>query len=95
MQDMVRKGRWRGGNHKGARNPRAKLTAEQADTIKQLIRDGETNVAIASEFGVSHGLISAIRRGKAWGSVPLQPKYSSLMKDDDKPATLYTGECDG
>lgn len=81
MQDKVRKGRARSGNQKGENNPRSKLTADQAEQVKQLITSGRTNTEIAKQFGVSHTLISAIRRGKAWGNVPLQPKYESLRQE--------------
>lgn len=81
MRDMVRKGRGNSGDKRGENNGRAKLTAAQVAEIKALIMSGETNVAISKRFGVTHHLISKIRIGKAWGNVPLQPKYESLRKE--------------
>lgn len=76
--DKIAKGRNRTGNQKGESNPRARLTLDQVATIKTLIGNGLTNVAIGRQFGVSHYLVSKIRRGRAWGTEPMQPKYESL-----------------
>lgn len=69
--DMVAKGRWRGGDHRGARNPGAMLDDERVRAIWSLILAGKTNVAIAEQFGVHHATISAIRRGKTWAHITL------------------------
>lgn len=76
--DMIAKGRKRCGDHKGESNANAILTAEQVSVIRRRILTGETNVAIAADYGVTHQLISRIRRGRSWGSEPMQPKYASL-----------------
>lgn len=64
--DMMAKGRWRGGNNKRTNNPQARLTEEDVAEIRRSIAFGQTNVSIAARYGVTHSLISAIRRGKAW-----------------------------
>lgn len=69
MDDMRRKGRVRNFSASGAKNPRAKLTADQAIAIKKRIAAGEKNQPLADEYGVSDSAISLIRRGKAWASV--------------------------
>jgi hypothetical protein len=71
--DMVAKGRWKGGNHRGARNPTAILDDAKVREIWALILAGKTNTAIAERYGVHHATISAIRRGKIWTRVkPLE-----------------------
>ncbi len=65
--DMVTKGRHKNGDLRGEKNPRAKLSADQVSVIKQRIARGETNTSIAQDYGVSHALISCIKRGRAWG----------------------------
>lgn len=76
--DMLAKGRWRSGDHRGEQNGYAKVTAAQVETIRRRILAGETNVAIAADYGVTHQAISRIRRGKSWGEPAMQPKYASL-----------------
>jgi hypothetical protein len=76
--DMVRKGRSPRRDQRGELNGAAKLTALQAAKVKDLIRAGMTNTAIADRFGVTHQLISRIRRGRAWGAEPLGARYASL-----------------
>lgn len=43
-----------------------KLTLETAQQIRARALRGEKQQALATEFGVHHSLISAIKRGKAW-----------------------------
>lgn len=78
--DMVAKGRQRTAEQAGEHNGAAKLTGAQVEVIRDLIRSGLTNTAIAARFGVSHHNISRIRRGRAWGAEPMQPKYASLRQ---------------
>lgn len=80
MADMVAKGRARGGSPKGELAHNAKLTAEDMEKVKAMIAGGSTNKAIGRVFGVTHQAISRIRRGKAWGVEPMQPKYQSLRR---------------
>ena len=70
MADMVRKGRQRQADNRGEKNGNARLTAEQVDTIRAQIARGDFNTVIAARFGVTHSMISRIRRGRAW--VPQQ-----------------------
>jgi len=68
MRDAKTRGRFRSGDNRGERNPRARLKAADVAKIRQLISRGQTNVAIAQHFGVSHSMISRIRRGRSWRS---------------------------
>jgi hypothetical protein len=76
--DMVRKGRASKQDQRGERNKAAKLSAEQIETIRDLIRANLTNTAIAARYGVTHQAISRIRRGRSWGDEPMQAPYASL-----------------
>ena len=69
LQVKRERGRSGNGGLSGERNPRAKLTEMSVLKIRQRIAAGAYNVDIAKEFGVTHSMISAIRRGKAWGSI--------------------------
>lgn len=68
MRDMVERGRAPVRDQRGERNGAAKLTAANVETIRELIEMGQTNTAIAARFGVSHSLISNIRRGVSWAA---------------------------
>lgn len=48
-------------------NPLQKITVEQVMEIKKRITNGEKLKSIASSYGVSLSLISAIKVGKRWG----------------------------
>ena len=79
--DMARKGRSPKNDRKGSKNSRAVLNLADVTQIKRLIGQGFTNVAIAPPFGVTHSLISAIRRGKIWGiEKPLTGRYASIRQ---------------
>jgi hypothetical protein len=64
--DKIAKGRNITADLSGTRNPRARLTEQQVEEIRCLIMQGGLNTEIAKEYGVSHGMISRIRLGKAW-----------------------------
>lgn len=59
--DKVSKGRC--ARMPGEKNPRAKLTIEQADTIRLM---AGTHEAIAARFGVSRTLVGKIKSGLNW-----------------------------
>jgi hypothetical protein len=64
QDDMRAKGRQavvRGSSHRWA-----KLTEEQVSSIRSRYRSGEMGKDLASEFGVSRGLISLIVNNKVW-----------------------------
>jgi hypothetical protein len=75
--DMVAKGRKVSADQRGENNGCAKLTEAQVAVIKRCIMQGESNMCLGRRFNVSHSLISRIRRGRSWGTVPLQPPYSN------------------
>lgn len=64
--DKMARGRWRGGDHGGSKNPRAKLTEDDLPAIIDRFRRGWTNKAIARELPVDHALVSRIRVGRSW-----------------------------
>jgi hypothetical protein len=78
--DMVRKGRAAKRDQSGERNGAAKLAASDVEAIRAKILSGLTNVAIAAQYGVTHQIISKIRRGRAWGGEPMQAPYRSLKR---------------
>lgn len=79
-QDMVKKGRSRGGPPSGDRNPmrmyrgllsgerngNAKFNRTQIDEIRSAHERGETQVSIAARYGVRQSDISRIVRFEAW-----------------------------
>ena len=67
-RDMVERGRARQGPAKGEKNGNAKLNGEAVARIRELFKQGKTNTAIAKDYGVTHAMISSIRRGKSWVS---------------------------
>lgn len=76
VRDAVERCRYRSGNTPGtaARGealPIAKLTDEKVKTIRALFSSGESHRDIATLFGVTHGTIGAVIRGKTWRHVPL------------------------
>ena len=54
---------------RGSRCKSSKLTEDQVTTIKRLRESGETLVALAKKFNVSHENIAAIVNGKTWRHV--------------------------
>ena len=62
MRDMVEKGR----AHPGEKHGRAKLTDDQALTIRRRRAAGERGVDLAREYGVTTRTITRIVRGENW-----------------------------
>lgn len=84
MRDMSSKGRARGNgkDNKGSENPSSKL---EEDKVKLIIEDLPlfNNKELGLKFGVSHGTISLIRRGKTWKHLPrktISKKYESIKR---------------
>lgn len=73
VQDMISKGRFVSYDMNGEKNPSAKLSAQQAETIKLRLKSGECRRKIAADFGVSYSLIGEIARGKLWATSPTDP----------------------
>lgn len=66
VADKMRKGRNRTGDHRGAQNPRAKLSDEQ---VREIRRASGTLTEIGLKYGVSFATIWGIKRGKKWRHV--------------------------
>lgn len=69
MADMKAKKRAASSDRIGELNWRAKLTIEQVQVIRQLRQSGLGSTVIAKQFGVSHGTVSDILRGRRWRAV--------------------------
>lgn len=65
-RDKAAKGRVVSPSRPGEANPRSKLSAAEVTTIRSRIAAGDTNTAIAQDYGVTHSNISRIRLGKSW-----------------------------
>lgn len=76
--DMRNKGRCRlvpGGNRKrGEQLGQSKLTNNKVVEIRALIRDGFSQRAIASKYGVTQSSISRVMRGVCWSHVKEESK---------------------
>ena len=67
MNDMKNKGRSPKSKSFGEQNGKAKLTKENVNEIKKLLKEGNlTQSIIGEKFNVSRENISAISRGKTW-----------------------------
>lgn len=64
--DAVAKGRQKGRSSPGSTNPRAILNEVDVRNILLMISQGRKNIDIAPHFGVTHSMISRIRRGLSW-----------------------------
>ena len=64
VADMMKK--HRGVSRPGQESGRAKLTWEHARAIRLRHEAGETQIALAREFGLSQPTISALLRGESW-----------------------------
>jgi hypothetical protein len=62
-EDKIAHGR----SNRGERNRAVKLTPAQVLEIRERVAKGETSDAIAAIYGVTRGLINAIKSGRAWG----------------------------
>lgn len=67
-KDMMQKRRFRPGkqNNNGERNPNAKLTSKQVDSIKVLFQYGITQKQIANSLSLNRSTIQRIASGKNW-----------------------------
>jgi len=64
--DAVERGRFPVRDQRGERNNAAKLNGSHIEEIRLRISMGHRNTDIARDYGVSHSLISRIRRNKSW-----------------------------
>lgn len=53
---------------KGESHPMSKLTAMEVNEIRRRLDGGEKGAVLAREFGVSRGMVSNIKLGKAWAT---------------------------
>jgi len=65
-RDMFAKGRGRPGMVAGERHGRSKLSYKDVAEIRARRHSGETLVAIARDFGVTHQAIHGVVTGRTW-----------------------------
>jgi DNA invertase Pin-like site-specific DNA recombinase len=65
-QDMMKKGRNRGGCPPGELAPSAKLTAEKVRMIRQSHQSGVIVSRLAKEYGITSQSVNAIVKRKSW-----------------------------
>lgn len=97
MIDMVAKGRWRGDGRRGTNHPRAKLSTEDINKIRELYASRlHSQISLGRMFGVHQVTISEIILGNRYvndGSVTLSRKCSSISSDKrGRPAAKLTRE---
>tara|TARA_R110000868_G_scaffold106024_1_gene290980 strand:+ start:1426 stop:1896 length:471 start_codon:yes stop_codon:yes gene_type:complete len=68
MDDMVRKGRSPKTRLYGNRNARAKLSADDVQTIRKMAANGTTQKVIAAHYKISQPHVSYICRMKTWNT---------------------------
>jgi len=56
-------------DHKGQKNPQAKLTEGQVKAIKGKLERGQSQASIAAEFAMTQQTVSDIKTGKSWAHV--------------------------
>lgn len=81
MADMVAKGRGR--VPVGEQNGAAKLRADMIPTIRARLAAGEGCRAIGADYGVTDGVINAIRRGRTWKHVAAQHGVELSARPED------------
>ncbi len=84
VRDMVEAGR----STAGERNPKARLTADQARAIcRRYYEEGATLKEIGTEYGVNLATVGYITQGKTWGAetIDLREEYeerAAIMQND-------------
>lgn len=76
MDDMSGKGRR--ADQAGSNNAASKIGETEVREIIARIKEGETNTAIAHDFGITHSAVSSIRLCKTWQSVANDLDYKPL-----------------
>jgi len=54
---------------RGEHNTNAKLDASKVSIIKELLRNGTSQIEIAKQFGISEGTVHYIKIGKRWAHI--------------------------
>jgi hypothetical protein len=68
--------------------PRRRLTEQQVLDIRRRHATGETQKALAREYGVWHGQISRIIRGEEWRHLPLSKNWGQTRGERNHSARL-------
>lgn len=98
IRDCVSKGRFRPGDSRGEKNPRAIVDEKQAIEIRLLSAEGVKTVELASRYGICRGQVRAIVRGQSWPMVPVDPSdlraagYKITATRQHGGLTIYTLE---
>jgi hypothetical protein len=70
-----------GTNTIGERHGHSKLTEDDVHAIRTMLRDGRTQVSIASQFNVKAASIRDIKTGKNWGWLEQRQEPQSATRD--------------
>ena len=66
VRDSVERGRWRGGDVRGVKNPMARLTPAAVAEIRRSVAGGTPQIEMARRFSVSPMTISRAVRRETW-----------------------------
>jgi transcriptional regulator len=66
--------------HRGEANPRARLTEAKVRQIIGLLLEGQTQSAIAKQFGVGETTIGEIAKGESWKQVPRPANFANAIR---------------
>ena len=80
-RDMMERGRHKTVPQNGERNGNAKLTSAAVEEIRGQIAAGDNNKVIAARFGVTHQMISKIRRGHFWKGDSVSKPYPNAINE--------------
>jgi hypothetical protein len=88
MHDMAEKGRkW---SAAGSQHPRARLSDEDVDEIRRRRAMGDSQAAIALDFGISGAHVGGLISGKSWGRNPYpRPVHRHNAIDAEEVVRLY------
>jgi hypothetical protein len=80
VADMVKKGRRRGGDVSGEKNPQSRLTWKDVDEIRRrYVPRRVTLRQLADEYGVSETTVSLVVNGKIWRAKKLGGGWTEEM----------------
>lgn len=78
-----------GTDYRGEKNPAAKLTSFQVDTIRMRLGSGAGSGELAKQYKVSRSTIERIRDGSCWGQPALEPLPESVRSVISSESALY------
>jgi hypothetical protein len=73
VRDMMERGRDGHGVHMGADHPRARLTAQEVEQIRQARSEGVIYRVLGARFGIGISQVARICKGTSWVMPPAMP----------------------